>query len=240
MFCYSSSSQISFVGIIALGRLGRCDRFSFYSFGYISTATVDVGSKEALLARDNGCQRLKVSDLYQGIVMNYLIAVMDDRIKAEAAYSALEEAKFSMQEVDILGRGYKSADEFGLIDPADEAWKQVRRMAVWLVPFGFVAGFTFNAITGLDTFPWAGSLGNQLLGGLLGAGSGGMGAFFIGGGAGAALGSGDALSYRNRLNAGKYLVVVRGSESEVRTATPIIRRFRPENIQGYTAPTVNA
>ncbi|MBF2037005.1 MAG: hypothetical protein IGR92_16400 [Leptolyngbyaceae cyanobacterium T60_A2020_046] len=167
--------------------------------------------------------------------MNYLVAVFSDRIQAEAAYSALEATQFAMKDVAILGKGYQSADEYGLIDPANAAWKQVRLMMVWLVPFGFIAGFAFDAITGLDTFPWAGTLGNQLLGGLLGAGSGAMGAFFVGGGAGAALGSGDALSYRNRLNAGKYLVVVRGSEGQVRTATPLMRQFRPENIQGYQA-----
>ncbi|MDB9528750.1 hypothetical protein PN498_22350 [Oscillatoria sp. CS-180] len=169
--------------------------------------------------------------------MNYLVAVLSDRIKAEEAYSALEDAEFSMKEVAILGKGYKSADEYGLIDPANEAWKQVRLMMFWLIPFGFIAGFSFNAITGLDTFSWAGTIGNQILGGLLGAASGALGAFFVGGGVGIAFGSGDALSYRNRLNAGKYLVVVRGSTAEIRFATPIIRRFRPENIQGYTAPT---
>ncbi|MBE7382851.1 MAG: hypothetical protein F6J95_015730 [Leptolyngbya sp. SIO1E4] len=168
--------------------------------------------------------------------MNYLVAVLSDRIKAEAAYSALEAAKFSMKAVSILGKGYKSADEYGLIDPADPAWRQVRLMMVWLVPFGFIAGFSFNAITGLDTFPWAGTFGNQILGGLLGAGSGALGAFFVGGGAGAAIGSGDAMSYRNRLNEGKYLLVVQGSETDIRLATPIIRQFRPENLQGYQAP----
>jgi hypothetical protein len=171
--------------------------------------------------------------------MNYLIAVLSDRIKAEAAYSALEEAKFSMDTVDILGKGYKSADEYGLIDPANQAWKQVRLMMLWLVPFGFIAGFAFNAITGLDTFV-SSRLGNQIIGGVLGAGSGALGAFFVGGGAGAAFGSGDALSYRNRLNAGKYLLVVRGTDAEIRTATPIVRQYRPENIQGYKAPPVKA
>lgn len=172
--------------------------------------------------------------------MNYLVAVLNDRIKAEEAYSALEKAKFSMTGVDILGKGYKSADDYGLIDPANQAWKQVQLMMLWLVPFGFIAGFSFNAITGLDTFAFAGRFGNQIIGGLLGAASGALGAFFVGGGAGAAFGSGDALSYRNRLNAGKYLIVVRGTDSEIRLATPIIRRFRPENIQGYKAPPASA
>ncbi|MBD1918548.1 MULTISPECIES: hypothetical protein [Cyanophyceae] len=165
--------------------------------------------------------------------MNYLVAVLDNRIKAEEAYNALEEASLPKDNFDILGKGFKTADEYGLVDPADQAWKQIRLMMVWLVPFGFAAGFLFNVVTGLDTFAFTGRLGNQIIGGLLGAFGGSMGAYFIGGGMGI-LGSGDALSYRNRLDDGKFLVVVRGSEAVVRQATPILRKFRPENIQGYT------
>lgn len=165
--------------------------------------------------------------------MNYLVAVLPDRIQAEAAYLALEKEGVPIDKVSILGRGYKSADEFGLIDPNEQAKKQSRLMSFWLVPFGFVAGVTFNFLTGLNTFPWAGRVGNQLIGGLLGAGAGAMGSLFAGGGAGLLLGSGDALPYRNRLNAGKYLVVVQGSESLTRQATRILRQFEPENLQGY-------
>jgi hypothetical protein len=167
--------------------------------------------------------------------MNYLVAVLDDRIKAEEAYTALETAGLVKDSFDILGNGFKTADEYGLFDPADQAWKQIRLMMVWLVPFGFAAGFGFNAVTGLDTFTWAGRLGNQIIGGILGAGAGAMGAYFIAGGVGLAIGGGDALTYRNRLNQGKFLVVVRGSEALIRQATPILRQFRPENIQGYSA-----
>lgn len=167
--------------------------------------------------------------------MNYLVAVLSDRIQAESAYTALEDAALAQADIAILGQGFQSADEYGLIDPANQAWKQIRLMLIWLVPFGFTAGFLFDAITGLDTFPWAGGFGNKVIGGLLGAGSGALGAFFVGGGVGVAFGSGDVLSYRNRLNAGKFLVVVRGSEALIWKATPILRQFRPENLQGYSA-----
>ncbi len=50
---------------------------------------------------------------------------------------------------------------------------------------------------------------------------------------GCSQGSGDALPYRNRLNAGKYLLVVRGSEALTRQATTILRQYDPENLQGY-------
>jgi hypothetical protein len=168
--------------------------------------------------------------------MNYLIAVLSDRLQAETAYTALEKAGLPQDAIAILGQGYQSADEYGLLDPNEQAKRQAKLMATWLVPFGFAAGFAFNAITGLDTFPWAGPLGNKLLGGLLGAGSGALGSFFVGGGAGLVFGSGDALPYRNRLKAGKYLVVVKGSESLTNRATLILRTVRPENLQGYEAP----
>jgi hypothetical protein len=163
--------------------------------------------------------------------MSYLIAVLPDRIQAEAAYSALEKAGLPMKQISILGRGYKSADEYGLIDPKEQAIKQAKFMAIWLVPFGFFAGFSFSSITNLHTFAFAGELGDHLIGGMLGAISGAMGSVFVGGGVG--LVSGDALPYRNRLNAGKYLVVVNGNETITREATGILRRFDPENLQGY-------
>lgn len=168
--------------------------------------------------------------------MNYLVAVLSDRISAEAAYVALEKEGFPMEKVSILGQGYKSADEYGLIDPQEQAWKQVKFMAFWLIPFGFVAGYTFSLITGLNTFYWAGEIGNHIIGGILGGISGGLGSIVAGGGVGLIVGGGDALPYRNRLNAGKYLIVVEGSESSTRKATSVLRQFEPENIQGYAAP----
>ncbi|MBW4614865.1 MAG: hypothetical protein KME21_16630 [Desmonostoc vinosum HA7617-LM4] len=162
--------------------------------------------------------------------MNYLVAVLSDRIQAEAASVALEKDGIKST---ILGKGYKTADEFGLIDPQEQAKKQAKLMAIWLIPFGFFAGFTFSLITGLNTFAWAGEIGNHIIGGLLGAGSGAMGSVFVGGGVGLLVGGGDALPYRNRLDAGKYIIVVQGSETLTRQATRTLRQFEPENIQGY-------
>jgi hypothetical protein len=164
--------------------------------------------------------------------MNYLIAVFRDRVQAEAAYTALEAAKIPKEQMAILGRGYKSADEFGLIDPQEQAQKQIRFMAVWLIPFGFIGGYLFNSITQIYLFDWTGPLGNHLIGGALGAIGGAMGSYFVGGGVGVAE-SGDALIYRNRLNEGKYLVAVQGTQALHNRATPILQGQNPETLQGY-------
>lgn len=168
--------------------------------------------------------------------MNYLVAVLPNRAKAEAAYSALEQEGLAGSQFDILGNGYKDADEYGLIDPNQQAEKSFKRLATWLVPFGFVAGYVFNLLTGIEIFSATSPIVNHVIGGLLGAASGALGAYFVGGSVGLAEGSGDALPYRNRLNAGKYLIVVKGTEELTLRATNILRQFDPENIQGYTEP----
>ncbi|GCA86516.1 hypothetical protein MiHa_04510 [Microcystis aeruginosa NIES-2522] len=43
--------------------------------------------------------------------------MLADRIEAEEAAVALEKAGIPQSQVTILGRGYKSADEFGLAPP---------------------------------------------------------------------------------------------------------------------------
>lgn len=169
--------------------------------------------------------------------MNYLVAVLQNRSQAEAAYSALAKEGLSNNQMDILGNGYKSADEYGLMDPNRQARKGAKQLSYWLIPFGFAAGYAFNLLTAIEILPAVGAFGNHVIGGLLGAASGAFGAFVVGGGVGLTVGSGDALPYRNRLGAGKYLIVVQGSEELTRQATRILRQFEPEAIQGYVEPT---
>ena len=164
---------------------------------------------------------------------NYLVAVLSDRIQAESAYTMLEKQGLPLDKITILGRGYKTADEFGLIDPNEVAQKQAKLMASWLIPFGFLGGAGFSILTNLQTFAWAGEIGDHIISGFLGAIGGAMGSVFIGGGSGIAFGSGDALPYRNRLNAGKYLIVVEGSQLLLQQSTTILRKFDLENIQSY-------
>ena len=170
--------------------------------------------------------------------MSYLIAVFPDRMQVEEAYTVLESAQFDLKRIAIVGKGYKTADEFGLLDPREQAWKQIRFMWFWTIPFGFAAGFTFSIISGLETFtPWAGPLGNHIVGGILGAGSGAMGGLFVGGGTGLVLGSGDDLPYRNRVGSGMYLLALKDFDPmDVRRATELLRPLNPESLQGYSEP----
>lgn len=165
---------------------------------------------------------------------NYLVAVLSNRLTAEAAYSALERASLPMQTISVLGQGYQTADDFGLIKPDDAADEQATLLAYWTIPFGFIAGVAFSILSGLQTFIWAGEVGNYLISGFLGAASGALGAFMVGRLVGWTVGSGDAIAYRNRLNQGKYLIIAKGTDELVRRATQVLRQYEPENIQGYS------
>lgn len=168
--------------------------------------------------------------------MNYLIAVLPDRFKAEEAYTALEKAGIPLNRIAIAGRGYKTADELGLYDPKQQARKKARFMAYWLVPFGFVGGYVFNLITGLDNLDWAGDPGNHIVGGILGAIGGAMGSIFIGGGAVFSSDSADAtVPYREYLDANKYLVLVDNLGGLGDRAIPVLRQLSPEAIKSYEA-----
>lgn len=180
---------------------------------------------------------MQVTEL--SIAMNYLVAVLSNRVQTEDAFRTLVKEGISTDRMTILGQGYQSADDFGLIEPNQQARKQSRRLSYWLIPFGYLAGYAFNWLTGITIIGALGAVGNHIIGGFLGAGAAALGALLVGGAVGWTTGSGDALAYRNRLNAGKYLIVVKGSEADIRAATRVLRQFEPENLQGYTEPATS-
>lgn len=163
--------------------------------------------------------------------MNYLVAVMGDRIQAEAAYVALEKADLPTTQITIIGRGYKDLAALPFDDPSEQARRRMKLMAAWLIPFGFVGGVAFSLATELQTFSWAGQIGNHLVGGLMGAIGAAMGSIGVSGGPGIALGKGDAQSYGDRLAAGKYLVVIEGNDGVMRRASPVLKQQNPELLQ---------
>ncbi len=167
---------------------------------------------------------------------NHLVATFLDRMQVEAAYTALETGGLPMPQVKILGRGYQQLEEIGLFDPNLASRQRVFRMVLWLVPFGFFAGFTFNQVTQLTILPGFSDLANSVIGGLMGAIAGGLGSLTVGDGPKLLLRGQETLPYRDRLQAGKYLLVVSGSETLIRKANNLVRSLDCESLQIYEAP----
>jgi len=162
--------------------------------------------------------------------MSYLIALFANRIQAEEAYTALEKAEIPQSQIKIVGQGYLDFERLPLFNSTQEGKTMAIRMAYWLIPFGFAAGYTFNSLTKIYLFDWTGDLGNHLIGGLFGAIAAAMGSVFVG----CSLGLGEkneaASFYRNRLNQGKYLVVVDASPAIRNQAQQILASFQPETL----------
>ncbi len=96
-----------------------------------------------------------------------------------------------------------------LLNPKFSRQQRQKNMAIWLIPFGFLSGLTFVQMTGLTTFSklGMGPLGETLLGGLLGMGSGWIGSYVAAGSV-----SPDSNDYVNTLRKlneqGKWLLLL--------------------------------
>ncbi|MEB3304388.1 MAG: hypothetical protein VKK99_07320 [Cyanobacteriota bacterium] len=109
-----------------------------------------------------------------------------------------------------VGTGEMSLEAVEALNPAFARQRRQKGMALWLIPFGFLAGLTFTQITDLHTFSALGPWGEPLLGGLLGMGSGWMGSFV----AAASVSSevDDRIrALRNRLEEGSWLLLLEPS-----------------------------
>ncbi|MGB3638381.1 MAG: hypothetical protein WBA39_12525 [Rivularia sp. (in: cyanobacteria)] len=161
--------------------------------------------------------------------MNYLIAVYPNKVEALSARTALEKASLPSEQISILGEGFKTTDEYGLIKPERQAKNHVKILAYWLIPMGFACGYAFNLLANIEIIPVNGVL-NQVIGGLLGAAFPLLFAFTVGRSVKSTVVNQDAWLYRSRLNAGKYLIVFHGTDELVNIATSTLHYFDVENI----------
>ncbi|CAK24408.1 hypothetical protein [Synechococcus sp. CS-197] len=119
--------------------------------------------------------------------MPVCVLVLSERDAAENLVASLREAGTHLLRVALVAPDDEPAssgeltaeriDEVDLLNPSLTRTKRQRSMSRWLMPFGFLAGATFTQITTLDTFARFGTLGEMVLGGLLGLGSGLMGSY---------------------------------------------------------------
>lgn len=166
--------------------------------------------------------------------MNYLVATFPERFSAEAAFTTLEIADYAPERISIYGGGYKTIDQLqALYDPFLAARREMQRMLVWLVPFGFFAGFTFNQVTQIQIIEGLSTLDNSIIGGIFGAIAGGLGSLTVGGGLKVVLSGKSGTPLQSRLLQGNYLVVVTGNETQIRQAERLLQNQSPLYLQTY-------
>ena len=119
--------------------------------------------------------------------MPVCVLVLSQRDAAERLVTSLRDAGTDLQRVALVAPDNDTAsfgdltaeriDEVDLLNPSLARTRRQRSMSRWLMPFGFLAGATFTQITTLDTFARFGTIGELVIGGLLGLGSGLMGSY---------------------------------------------------------------
>ena len=72
---------------------------------------------------------------------------------------------------------YQEMKNIRILNPKLDRKIRQKDMSKWLMPFGFIAGISFSNMTNLSTFNFLGlnNIGDYLIGGLLGMGSGYLG-----------------------------------------------------------------
>jgi len=119
--------------------------------------------------------------------MPVCVLVLKERAAAESLIQDLQDSGTPLMRFVLVSPEQSESDEGGLkaeqfnnvdlLNPAMARSRRQRSMSRWLMPFGFMAGVTFTQITTLDTFARFGTVGEALIGGLLGMGSGLMGSY---------------------------------------------------------------
>ncbi len=119
--------------------------------------------------------------------MPVCVLVLNERDAAESLVTSLRDAGTHLLRVALVapdgeftssgGLTAERMDDVDLLNPNLARNRRQRSMSRWLMPFGFLAGATFTQITTLDTFARFGTIGEMVLGGLLGLGSGLMGSY---------------------------------------------------------------
>jgi hypothetical protein len=139
-------------------------------------------------------------------VATRVVVVLKQREQLKALQQTLEASQPPLARLVAIGAEETPIESVEQLNPAATRRRRQQGMALWLMPFGFLAGLTFTYITDLDTFAIAGPWSQHLLGGVAGLISGWMGSFA----AAASVSSEEddrIRGLRNRLDEGNWLLL---------------------------------
>ena len=136
-----------------------------------------------------------------------VVVVLESRKRLHELRDQLAALQPPLAQLLAVGSGETPPEEVEELNPAFARKRRQKGMALWLIPFGFLAGLTFTQITDLHTFSALGAWGEPLIGGLLGMGSGWLGSFVAA--ASVTSEADDRIrTLRNRLEEGSWLLLL--------------------------------
>lgn len=166
-----------------------------------------------------------------------IVADFPSHAEAERVVLELQKEGFDMQKLSIIGKDYYTTEHVrGFLTWKDTAKAGAAGGGYWgsFVGglFGILAGAGVLFIPGMAPIVVAGPIAGVLAGWLEGTLVGGAGAAAVGGLAGALGGLGipkhEVLKYENKIEAGKFMILVTGSDEDVRQAKQRLDRISHE------------
>jgi uncharacterized membrane protein len=154
---------------------------------------------------------------------NAVVGIYTTHTEAEAAVKALQQGRFNMQKLSIVGKDYQTEEHVvGYYNAGDRMQFWGARGALWGWLCGLLVGVALFVIPGLGPVivfgPLAGGLVGALGGAVVGGGLSALGAalYSIG------IPQDSIVEYETALKADKFLVMAHGTADEVATAKHIL------------------
>ncbi len=157
-----------------------------------------------------------------------VVAVFRNHADAEEAVRLLQRGGIPMNKVSIIGKDWRVREDVqGYYQPGDAALEGAREGA-WLGGlFGLFMGFGYFLFPIIGPLVVLGPLAGMVAGAVGGAGIGAL----VSGLMAMGLSKEQALKYQARLEAGEFLLVVRGTQAEVEKAREILQTSGQTDVQ---------
>jgi len=161
-----------------------------------------------------------------------VVNIFPTHVEAETAVLELQKAGFDMETISIIGKDYQTTEHIhGFLSWKDTAKSGASQAGYWGSFFGGLFGILTGAgilfVPGMGPMVIAGPVVGVLAGWLEGTIIGGVGAAAAGGVIGALVGLGipkdKALKYEVDIKAGKFMVIVSGTNDEVNLAQETLK-----------------
>lgn len=166
-----------------------------------------------------------------------VLNIFPSHVEAEAAVLELQKAGFDMQKISIIGKDYQTTEHVrGFFTWKDTAKAGAGEAGYWGTffggLFGVLTGVGLLFIPGVGPVVVAGHAAGVLAGWIEGMIIGGVGAAVAGGLVGALVGldipKEQALKYETEIKAGKFMVIVSGTDEEMDRAKQILQNTSHE------------
>ena len=161
-----------------------------------------------------------------------VVSTFVTHVEAENAVRELQKSDFNMHKISILGKDYQTTEHVrGFLTWKDTARGGAGEAGYWGAfiggLFGILTGAGILFIPGIGPVIVAGHIVGVLAGWIEGMVVGGVGAAVAGGLIGALVGLGipkeQALKYETEIKAGKFLVLVSGTDEDLQRAQQILK-----------------